>query len=356
MLSIALWHAALPFADGIGFGGQDVTSNEAFGVGAWVTMGFTLRVFLVLAGFFGRFVFERIGLVAFVRARLFRIGVPFLVGVPVVSVVFGYSWLVPYHLWFLEYLFIISVVFALAVPVLRRALVPWRSGIDRLFRAAVRSWWGPLALAIPTAVAVRWMGGWEEMGDVVESPTTTFVPDLVVLSYHAGFYAFGWLLHRNRDVLPALSRNGVAFVVVGIALRGAAAWVKFFSDVPEEIATLAIQLLSAGFTWLMVLGLIGVCERTFVEDAFWLRYVADASFWCYLVHPIPLHWIHLATDQVYAPALLKYAGTVTALLAVLFASYAWFARYSIVGEVLHGPRQRASAGRAARWWRAGADA
>ena len=79
-----------------------------------------------------------------------------------------------------------------------------------------------------------------------------------------------------------------------------------------------------------------------------MRWLADASYWVYLVHlpllfaiqyrllDIPLHWT------------AKFALSTAATLALSFASYQWLVRHTAIGRLLNGPRPDTRQPRASR--------
>jgi glucan biosynthesis protein C len=71
-----------------------------------------------------------------------------------------------------------------------------------------------------------------------------------------------------------------------------------------------------------------------------MRYLADASYWIYLVHPPLMIWISLGISSLPAPALVKFGIVLAVSVPVLFASYEWFVRHTVIGDVLNSPRQR----------------
>jgi peptidoglycan/LPS O-acetylase OafA/YrhL len=89
-------------------------------------------------------------------------------------------------------------------------------------------------------------------------------------------------------------------------------------------------------TWSAVLALMGLALRFLASESRVRRYLADSSYWLYLVHlPVvaafavvvrhwPVHWS------------LKYGFILGASLAVLLASYHLLVRPSFIGRVLNG--------------------
>ena len=68
--------------------------------------------------------------------------------------------------------------------------------------------------------------------------------------------------------------------------------------------------------------------------------MADASYWLYLIHlPIVLALLVVVADWNVNP-FVKRASINAATIAFLWVTYDWFVRYSWIGRVLNGPRQR----------------
>jgi peptidoglycan/LPS O-acetylase OafA/YrhL len=90
--------------------------------------------------------------------------------------------------------------------------------------------------------------------------------------------------------------------------------------------------------WCWIFGLIGLAIRYLSEVSPVRRYVADASYWMYLLHlpvlaffaawwnPLPWHWT------------IKYPLQIAATLAVLLVSYRYLVRSTFIGATLNGRR------------------
>ena len=112
------------------------------------------------------------------------------------------------------------------------------------------------------------------------------------------------------------------------------------------VQTCALPISYALATWCGALGFIGLALRYLSKESAARRYVADASYWIYLVHlPVvvalqvwvgdwPLHWS------------LKYPFIVGASLGLLFLSYHYLVRSTAIGKLLNGrtyPRRAVAA-------------
>jgi peptidoglycan/LPS O-acetylase OafA/YrhL len=162
-----------------------------------------------------------------------------------------------------------------------------------------------------------------------------------VLSYGLPF-AFGWLAHRHVDCLLALERRwlpffalAVALTVFGLVIGGVTPrWEPYLDDRTLAWFTAAYMV----GIWCWIFGLIGLAVR-FLSDANpTRRYLADASYWMYIVHlpvlaffaawwnPLPWHWT------------IKYPLQIAATIAVLLVSYRYLVRSTFIGATLNGRR------------------
>jgi glucans biosynthesis protein C len=376
-LLLGIWlHASMSFwaPPGVWATVDRSTGTAAYILGFHYIHMFRLAAFFFMAGFFGRLVYHRRGPRGFLRDRFKRILVPLVCGwmvfYPLIVLVWIWGavragavlapgteklplWQIwtgalatgavfrdgirPAHFWFLYYLL---QMYALAL-VARPLLGPLRSSADRMVRVAMGKPAGPVLLAVPIAVALYGMrspGG-------LRTPDLNLRPDPLVLLAYGTPFAFGWLLHRQPELLALLARRWWAYLAVGIAAgtvpfaissrmaaAGNRAWPA--SDALTFAATYALGMvfLSLGFT--------GTFLRWLSRPVPAIRYLSDAAYWLYIAHlPLvaalqvacsrwPLHWS------------LKWAMILVVALPVLLLSYQYQVRYSYIGRVLNGPRER----------------
>ena len=96
----------------------------------------------------------------------------------------------------------------------------------------------------------------------------------------------------------------------------------------------------AVYTWLMIVGLWGAFLHYFSRESPTVRYLADASYWCYLASITPTVAFQFIVKDWPLPGLVKWALVTVATLAVLLASYEWLVRYTFVGAILNGRKRR----------------
>ena len=126
------------------------------------------------------------------------------------------------------------------------------------------------------------------------------------------------------------------FVVVFAALAATA--VLLVAGLATLNDRLLATVLQPAYAWTMSLAMIGLFCRLFPHPRPAVSWLADASYWMYLVH-VPLVMIaQLLMREWPLPAGVKFLIILTAVTAILLASYRWCVRYTVIGTLLNGPR------------------
>ena len=107
-----------------------------------------------------------------------------------------------------------------------------------------------------------------------------------------------------------------------------------------EVIVLAGAVCYALAIWTTTFAVIGLALRFLSDFSPLRRYLADASYWLYLIHLPILMALQVAVSQLDWPGLVKFAVIMLASLPVMFASYQYLVRYSFIGAVLNGRRIR----------------
>ncbi len=362
LLGIVL-HAGMAYASvPLGPWPKDAQRSLVFDVLLVAIHGFRMPLFFLIAGFFARLLYHRLGPTGFVPHRAQRILVPFVAGlvvlVPIVSatLVFAqtHSWgavkdLVQprlfmrghtVHLWFLYYLLMLYALALVIVPLARRAIPePALKRLDRTFERLVRSPWKSFALAIPTA-ALLWFGElWVDIGLPLD-----LVPMPHVLVYYGLFFGFGWWLHREAHLLEALrDRARAPLIAAGPVFLVVLAAGSFQAQVGHPYyhwLKLGCVIAFSLYTWLAVFGLLGLFLRYLNRRQPAIRYLADSSYWLYLTHLPLVLWLQIWLTGFAWPIWLKFLLVNGLTMGVLLLSYHVFVRYTFVGATLNGPRER----------------
>jgi peptidoglycan/LPS O-acetylase OafA/YrhL len=330
---------------------------------------FRMTAFFLIAGLFAHMMLARKGWAGFVRDRAARIAAPLLVFWPPVMVLIvvalvwnahasglivpgappppppSYDWtnLPLTHLWFLWVL----LLFYAATLLLRAPFAAldrgggWGRAVDRLTGALVGPW-TPVVLAAPLALALWRDPAWIAFF-AVPTPDAGVIPDTAALVGFGLAFGLGFLLDRRRDLLDRIAAWSPLFLALAV-VAGAGAWslaggprlAPMVEPTPEKALAAAVVAVAV---YASALAAAGLCLRFLSGVSPIRRYLADASYWIYIVH-LPL--VMLAQVQVQAwpgPWWAKLAGVSLAVLALGLGSYALLVRHTVLGRWLNGRRR-----------------
>ena len=357
LLGIVL-HSLLPFVPGVPWLVVDDESTMVAGIPVYVIHLFRMALFMLLAGYFGRMVLQRRGTRAYLKDRAVRILLPFVAFWPLAVLPLGVLAVVnaqlqgtelpqpqatdaggnpvgsfnPGQLWFL-----LVLIQCVVIVVVLRTVAVRLLGQDRcasITAAAGRVLSAPggvLLAAIPYALGLLLQGS--TLGGVIAP--ATILPEAPALTVYLGAFAVGWTMHSVPDGLPRIARwwpmhLGVAVIasIVGLAQSD--------PSTPTPLLLSATVMALAGWCW--VYALLGLCVRFLHAERPWIRYLADASYWMYLIHlPLLVGFEILLVAQPW-PILVKLGLTWLVVGAVMVVSYHLLVRSTPIGRWLNGHR------------------
>lgn len=364
-----IFHASMSFLPGPqAWIVMDEQRSEAMAVTFFTLHIFRMTVFFVIAGYFGRLLLERRGLGGFVADRAKRILTPLVVFWPLMlaAIIAILIWntietqgglpknappppaLTPTafpltHLWFLWVL----LLFYAAMLLLRgvgKLLDRGRHATrvtDALVGFLARNPVGPVMLAAPIGLAfwlkpdlMPWVG--------IPTPDQSLIPGAIAATAYGIAFAFGWLLQRQEGLIQAFTRRwtlhlGLAVVATTAAylmVRGT----PIFARLENEGLRAAFCALYALAIWTWTFAVIGAALTFLSGHSPARRYLADASYWIYIVH-IPLVMaLQVALRDVPLAWPIKYLLILAATLAPALITYELLVRHTFVGWLLNGRR------------------
>ena len=358
MYSIILWHAAFPYVPGIRWPVHNTFANEIAGKWVYGTIGFMVCVFFVISGYFARQALQSRGLVSAILDRLLRIGVPLALFSVLASYFFnwfiGYRFfrilpwdlpfafpvgVAPHHLWFLNYLLYISIGFALIIQATKYVPMTLPGLFEKVLVGLSAKWWSIPLLGLPTA-ALFYVAGSDLY---LAQAGTSFTPDPAAFTHFLLFFLFGWSMNWKPAILANISRLGPFLLITGALLRTFTVvywWDSGLSASDNLFSDLVSAAMNSLYSWLVVLGLIGTVFHFSTANRKTYRFLADSSYWSYLFHLIPLiivqHWF--ANSELRAS--MSYVITSLLTIGICIVSYRYLVRYTLIGRLLNGPRQR----------------
>lgn len=330
---------------------------------------FRMTSFFLIAGLFAHMMLDRRGTGGFIRDRATRIAGPLAAfWFPILAaLIAGLIWMAAIrnggtiptggpppppltletfpltHLWFLWVLLILYV----AMLVLRAPFAmadrdgAWGRFVDRITGALIGPW-TPALMAAPLAVAFWLAPNWTPFFGI-PTPDTGLVPNPVALTAFGTAFGVGFLLDRRRDLLGRIERLWPVFTVVALGV-GTGALVLAGGPVPEltpvtdpELkAPLAAVMALAVFA--STLAFLSLALRFASGYSAIRRYLADSSYWVYIVHlPLVMVGQILVVNETW-PWFVKFGVVIAGTMAISLLTYELLIRHTFMGGWLNGRR------------------
>ncbi len=334
---------------------------------------FRMPVFFILAGFFVALLVQRRGYAGMFKHRLRRIGLPLLVfWLPIffgtMALAAAYLHLMApevsgmtlralaedvgvampasgerppigtLHLWFIYYLLWFCGMAALCGLAGKLLPARFKTVIEiagaRAGEILASSWWGFLMLTLPLAA----VGSFYWNGIVV--PDGAFMLRWTEVIHNGMFFLFGWILYQHQErLLPLYAKHcwrallvGLCFFMVSLPLFDTLVKNPGQSRYLPGLIAFAFH----GASWLWSFALIGLFIRYLPAKNRFLAYVADSSYWVYLVHfPATVGFGLLLYDAPFG-ALTKIGINIAATTITCIVSYHLLVRYTPLGTLLNG--------------------
>ncbi|MEM6471229.1 MAG: acyltransferase [Planctomycetota bacterium] len=320
-----------------------------------------MPLFLIVAGFLVWHSATRMSPGSLVKHRAKRLLVPLMFGVLVILPIDLYLWTIGFvgedivpliklkslkfdpplseqiwglsHLWFLLYAFLYVCVFALGLKLPR----PSQRTSSHVKLIA--------GIALAAGIVILWM-----RPEVVWGFQHAFLPVPSKWIYSGLFFGGGVRLAQHDPTLVRAKRTGPAMLFAGmIALTIAVMSGTFALATPSNDPVAFHPLVAAVATpiaaWLVSLGLIG-CSQYLRTIPGWIKFLATASFWIYLVHHPLLGLAHMDLKWVWqeGPALMKFLLSLGIATSLSLASYAVFIDGTRFGRLigLSGEKRKAN--------------
>ncbi len=343
---------------------RDQATSELADIIAGVIHVFRMPVFLMLAGYFVALMVERGGAAQMLRHRMRRIALPFVVFWPIVFALtavlamlyahraergyFGISAdIIPslphapkfntLHLWFLYQLIGFALLTFTALWVAQRLPQGMRDRLSDAFHLLGQRSWGFAVLALPLGL----IGAQYSMGILVVNGS--FAPPLYEWLHHGLFYAFGYFLYIHRESLLA------HYTIYAARYSWTGAMLCFVSlgmlkevQLHPDASGFAFRLLAAwsynAATWLWSFALIGLALRHLNQQSAVMKYMAESSYWVYMVHMLGTIGFGALLYGTPLPAELKMLINIAATTVMALATYQLFVRNTAIGQLLNGKR------------------
>lgn len=234
------------------------------------------------------------------------------------------------HLWFLWFLTWMVPLYA-AIAWLGSRVACWVSFPKMPI-------WGLLLVAMALTLPTQWCMGYVPITgkmDGLFGPDTSlgFIPRPHVFLYYLVFFLVGTVLWNRDADLAWLVWWWPLFLLLALVLvlpRGMETLGQPNSNAPFQ----------ALYTWLMILGMMGLFGALVSHPRPGIRYVSDSSYWLYLAHlPLVIALQAWVCDWRW-DALTKWLGLLLVSTSLLLLSYQVGIRHTWLGWLLNGTMHR----------------
>ncbi len=327
---------------------------------------FRMPAFFILAGFFVAMLIVKNGPQGMLSNRLKRLALPFVVFWPIFIVVIltlalmfiskiklGYVSLDTSlidkdpnhtssskmaHLWFLYYLILFCLLATVVHRIARYIPSDWKSFGKTLLLKLAKGWWGAIFLTLPLVFA----GVFYKQGLFI--PDGSFIPNPLELLHNGSYFAFGCFFFYQREILfehyqrycwryfsASMLLIVVALVPATMSLQG-----KFAPGYDRIIPAFTYNILG----WIGSFALIGMFMRYSSRHNKVLSYLADSSYWVYLVHLFGTVGFGILLYNAPLPLFAKILINISLTSAACLLSYHLLVRYTWIGKLLNGKRHQ----------------
>lgn len=331
---------------------------------AWFSHTFRMPLFFIIAGFFALMLIEKRGIGGFIKHRLLRIGVPFIVFLPLclTAVIMTIGWATndvenpspmlqmikmmqnnpeapqpPFstmHLWFLFNLMLFCVVIA---GVAKTRLLE-SSLVKSLCNAKVLLFVFPLIL-VPA---------------VMSQPTPLPAPERIYpevwsFGFFGVFFLLGAALFANRDAIEGVQKYALFLLPASIAV-----YAGYYQLVPQSVSLEQLMAGSPVFefstqqlgkalmtaylaTWMSLFCLVAGKALLDRQNTV-MRYISRSSYWVYIIHLPVLFLIQFMLLDMNAHFFVKYLIGSFGTLAIGIVSYQLLVAWTPIGTLLNGKK------------------
>jgi peptidoglycan/LPS O-acetylase OafA/YrhL len=255
-----------------------------------------------------------------------------------------------HHLWFLYYLILLVIGFAVVALIVERfKLKPLPEKM--LTAPGIWLWIVPLTLLPQLGNGIFPM----VMGFPTFGPDTAtgIIPWPPKLFYYAVFFGLGAACYGRTAFEQRIGKLWHVQLIIAVPvfllalhwmeLRDAAWNAGFDTNRDAVISNHVLHSIATVFyTWLLIFAMIGFFRRHFPGESKRIRYISDSSYWLYLAHLPLIMALQVIVSDWPVNGLVKCAGVCLVTTAILLISYEYMIRYTFIGTMLNGKRTRES--------------
>lgn len=360
-----LFHAVLaygPYFNNLWFS-ADPSKHVIFDYIAMWSHLFRMPLFFLIAGFCAALLIDKRGRTSFIKNRLKRLLLPFVIFFPlsIMLILHAMNWSAAFvdpipplfnvfkavkepvistmHLWFLWNLMQFCVLYWL--------ITRWQCLTDTLLAIIVRPWFLCVCLPVLVTIAMFYQ--------MVPFPAPDkLYPQPWAYGLYGTLFLIGTAFYHHHHKLAYYAKYFSTLLILAIIVT-----VMYFYRLPEPLTlTQVIEAAKVGVyipqnevmtVFIQSVAIISWTGVSLLAGYKWLnrhsrvsRYLSDASYWLYLIHIPVLMYIQLPLINVDISVFIKLMISLVGTVAFGLISYHFLVRNTVVGVLLNGQKRAKS--------------
>ena len=247
----------------------------------------------------------------------------------------NFSW---HHLWFLAYLFIITLI---ALPVFLFLNSRWgKKLVDGLASftsksGAIFAWFLPMALCLVL------------LQPLFPNAEKNLVGDMAFFTVYLLCFIFGYLFCTDKRFWDAIERHAFSALALAAATMAALAYLELSKSMPaigysaERFGALGLWTLCG---WCWILTLLGMARKFLSFSNRFLSYANEAVLPFYILHHMVIICVGFYVIQWDIPVLAKYLLIIVISFAIIMLLYEFVVKRTNVTRFLFGMRTKQRGG------------
>ena len=303
---------------------------------------FRMPAFFAISGIFAAILFSSRGASGFWKQRVRRLVWPLIaceLTIVPLTLAIGFEPLETWddfvaagwmHLWFIYYLLIFSGAITI-LRLLRAKRASQFAEAKHLFNFSAAWIVNPVSILLFSAASCTIPGYFNFEAGALEK-SSSFIPDIWLLLFYFVFFSFGYLIaHRWHSISTALSKLWWLNLVLGLST-----FASYYFLFEQDSENLFIKFLYTSTSWLLTFSILGVVTKFTSRPTNLSIYLADASYWIYIVHfPIVIATLNFFAS-IGTPYFWTFVLSIVSTLALAIISYELVVRNTIIGKFLAG--------------------
>ena len=327
-----------------------------------------MPLFFLLAGFFANLIINKKSWPSWWLNRLIRLAVPIIIFFPLLGLTipwifeygrtgefrFFYSNIgQPFHLWFLWHLLIFTLLTIISRPVFLLArligIVLAKLGLKSVVNSLSYCRRIPANIIFRSRIPL----GFVLIYYVISIPTGGELILNPMLS--ALYFILGYSLYGN-DQLLSFIKTYWAYYLIFALICFTAYWLIITFESNKIIQSFYLQnsqlpdISESDFLYLIKIlfkslcgilfcyGLVGLAEKKINNYKKWSRFIADGSYWMYLIHLPIVTLITFSMFNLDVSPFYKFATASLVTFIICLVTYKYLVRESFIGILLNGKR------------------